>query len=74
MKLDLKDTFNRLRIKKDDEWKTAFCTRYNHFKYLIMLFGLVNAPASFQAYINKALTGFFDTFCVVYLDDILIYF
>ena len=38
-----------------------------------MPFGLVNAPASFQAYINKALTRFFDTFYVVYLDDILIY-
>ena len=72
-KLDLKDAFNRLRIKKGDEWKTAFRTRYGHFEYLVMPFGLANAPASFQAYINKALAGFLDTFCVVYLDDILIY-
>ena len=72
-KLDFKDAFNRLRIKKGDEWKTAFRTRYNHFKYLIMPFGFANTPASFQAYINKALTRFLDTFCVVYLNNILIY-
>jgi hypothetical protein len=38
-----------------------------------MLFGLINALATFQAYINKALTGYLDEFCVVYLDNILIY-
>ena len=38
-----------------------------------MPFGLTNAPATFQAYINKSLTGLMDKFCVVYLDDILIY-
>lgn len=41
---------------------------------MIMSFELVNAPATFQAYINWALAGFVDVFCVVYLDDILIYF
>lgn len=72
-KLDLKDAYHRIRIKEGDEWKTAFRTRYGHFEYLVMPFGLANAPATFQAYINRALVGLVDTTCVVYLDDILIY-
>ena len=71
--LDLKDAYYRLRIRAGDEWKTAFRTRYGHYEYLVMPFGLANAPATFQAYINKALAGLLDTICVVYLDDILIY-
>ena len=72
-KLDLKNAYHHIRIRKGDEWKTAFCTRYGHFEYLVMPFGLTNAPATFQAYINKLLTGLMDKFCVVYLDNILIY-
>ena len=72
-KLDLKDTYHYLRIKQGDEWKTAFRTRYGHFEYMVMLFGLVNAPATFQAYINHAMQGLLDVVCVVYLDDILIF-
>ena len=72
-KLDLKDAYHRVRIKEGDEWKTAFRTRYGHFEYLVMPFGLANAPATFQAYINRALGGLLDHSCVVYLDDILIY-
>lgn len=72
-KLDLKDAYHRLRIREGDEWKTAFRTKYGHFEYLVMPFGLCNAPASFQRYINEALKGLVDTICIVYLDDILIY-
>ena len=71
--LDLKDTYYRLRIKAGDEWKTAFRTRYSYFKYLVMPFGLANAPTTFQAYINRTLAGLVDYVYVVYLDDILIY-
>lgn len=72
-KLDLKDAYHRIRIREGDEWKTAFRTRYGHFEYMVMPFGLANAPATFQAYINRALAGLVDITCVVYLDDILIY-
>ena len=72
-KLDMRDAYHRVRIKPGDEWKTAFRTRYGHFEYTVMPFGLSNAPASFQSYINNALAGLLDHICVVYLDDILIY-
>ena len=72
-KLDLRNAYHRIRIKEGDEWKTAFRTRYGHYEYLVMPFGLTNAPATFQAYINRALRGLVDVFCIVYLDDILVF-
>ena len=52
----------------------AFYTCYRHFKYLIMPFGLANALATFQAYINTSIAGLLNHFVVMYLDNILIYF
>jgi hypothetical protein len=72
-KIDLQDVYHRIAITKKDQWKTAFCTCYGHFEYCVMPFGPTNSPATFQAYINKALSGLMDVICVVYLDDILIY-
>lgn len=72
-KLDLRDAYHRIRIAREDRWKTAFRTRYGQFEYLVMPFGLTNAPATFQAYINEALKGYLDHFCIVYMDDILVY-
>ena len=71
--LDLTNAYHRMRIREGDEWKTAFRTRYGHFEYQVMPFGLSNAPASFQGYINKILAEKLDVFVIVYLDDILIY-
>ena len=71
--LDLTSAYHQMRIRKEDKWKTAFKTRYNHFEYQVMSFGLTNAPASFQRYINKILAKKLDIFVIVYLDDILIY-
>ena len=71
--LDLTSAYHRMRIKEGDEWKTAFRTRYGHFEYQVMPFGLSNIPASFQGYINKILAEKLDIFVIVYLDDILIY-
>jgi len=73
IKLDLRDAYYRIRIKKGDEWKTAFRTRYGFWEYIVMFFGLTNASAIFQVYINKALDGLLNTICVVYMDDIYIY-
>ena len=72
-KLDIIAAFNRLRIAKGDEWMTAFRTRYGLFEYLVMPFGLANAPSSFQHYVNDVLRPYLDIFCTAYIDDILIY-
>jgi hypothetical protein len=56
-KLDLKNGYNLIRIAKGDEWKTAFRTRYGLFEYLVMPFGLCNAPGTLQAMINTVVTG-----------------
>ena len=71
--LDFTSPYHQIRIKEDNAWKTAFQTQYDHFKYQVMPFGLSNAPASFQDYINKILTKKLDIFVIVYLNDILIY-
>jgi len=74
IKLNLKNAYHRLRIQREDEWKTTFHTHYNHFKYMIMSFNLINVSIIFQTYINKMLTKLLNDFCVIYLNDILIFF
>ena len=71
--LDLTNTYHQMRIRKGDKWKTAFQTRYGHFEYQVIFFGLSNALASFEEYVNKILVEKLDVFIIVYLDDILIY-
>ncbi|RXW12480.1 hypothetical protein EST38_g13373 [Candolleomyces aberdarensis] len=71
--IDLKNTFNLIRIREGDEWKTAFRTPLGLYEYLVMPFGLSNAPSVFQAFIQDTLRDFLGVFCVVYLDDILIF-
>ena len=73
MKLDIIHAFNRLYIAKGDKWLTAFRTQYGLFKYLVMPFGLINAPSLFQYFINNTLHLYLDVFYTAYIDDILIY-
>ena len=72
-KIDIRNAYHRIRMRQGDEWKTAFRTRYGQFEYQVMPFGLANAPATFQGYVNKALKPYIDVCCVVYLDDVLVY-
>ena len=62
-----------VRIKEDDEWKTAFRTQYGIYEYQIILFGLTNAPTICQTLINDTLAEYLDIYTVTYLNDILIY-
>jgi hypothetical protein len=62
-----------LRIREEDIEKTTFSTRYGHFEFIVMSFGLTNAPAAFMEAMNRMLHEFLDDFVVVFLDDILIY-
>ena len=73
MYLDFKNAYNLICIREGDEWKTAFHIQYRHYQYNMMLFSLVNAPATFQAYINRALIEILDIFATAYLDNIMIY-
>ena len=72
-KIDLRHAYNLVRIAPGDEWKTAFRTRYGSFEWLVMPFGLSNAPAAFQRFVNEVFADLLDVCVVVYLDDILIY-
>uniref|UniRef100_A0A8C5M421 Gypsy retrotransposon integrase-like protein 1 n=1 Tax=Leptobrachium leishanense TaxID=445787 RepID=A0A8C5M421_9ANUR len=72
-KIDLRGAYNLVRIREGDEWKTAFRTRYGHFEYVVMPYGLCNAPGTFQHLVNDVFRDLLDRFVIIYLDDILIY-
>ncbi len=72
-KLDLRNAYHLVRIREGDEWKTAFNTPSGHYEYLVLPFGLSNAPAVFQDLVNSVLGDMINQFVFVYLDDILIF-
>ena len=72
--LDMIAIYNRLRIKKENEWKTTFRTRYEHFEYIVLSFDFTNAFATFQNFVNKILIERLNLIVIIYLNDIVIYF
>lgn len=72
-KLDLRSAYNLVRIRKGDEWKTAFVTPSGHYEHRVMPYGLSNSPSVFQSFMNEILRDMLHRFIVVYIDDILIY-
>jgi hypothetical protein len=72
-KIDLRSRYHRVRIKDEDIKNTSFKTRYGHYEFIVVSFGLLNAPIVFMCLMNGVFQEYLDKFVIVFLDDIPVY-
>ena len=65
--------YHQVRIKDEDIFKIAFTTRYTHYEFMVIPFGITNAPGNFMCLMNNVFRKYLDKFVVVFINDILIY-
>ena len=73
LKIDLKSGYHQVHIKEEDIYKTIFRTRYEHYDFAVVPFGLTNTPTTFMCLMNSVLHPYLDKFVIVFIDDILVY-
>jgi hypothetical protein len=72
-KANLRSSYHQVRVKEDEIPKIAIRTHYGHYEFLVMSFGLTNAPAVFMDTMNRVFHDYLDQFTIAFIDGILIY-
>ena len=73
LKIDLQSAYYQLKVRESDIPKKVVRTRYGHYEFLVMSFGVTNVPAAFMDLVNRVCEEYLDKFVTVFIDDILLY-